>query len=300
MSTPGTFGYLIDRTFRTWLEPPDSQPATCRLDSAITDSQTSVTFTNFALPEDEDLLRAEMEIEIESELLILTTYDDLTSTGEVERGVAGTTAVAHDIDTRVKIAPPYSRLAVSDALADNIITLYPDLYTVRAENISSVGFNVAAIEDPLAVEVVEVWNNMHATMDVEARIVDYHPLVGGRAVITEHPLGDFWIRYRRRFGSATSEDDLLADLGVDPRWNTIVMVGACADLFAGRDIPATHTGWVSAVLEAENIPVGTRMGLAMQLQNYRQRLLGEAKSEMRAEYKARISQGPQVVYTGWM
>jgi hypothetical protein len=293
-----TVGLLIDRTFRTWLEPPDAQPATARLGLAIDDNDTSVTFSGFALIEDELLLRPEAQIEIDSELLLLTAYDTTTSIATVERAAGGTTAAAHALNARIKIAPPYARLSVFDAIADNIITLYPDLYSVDVANISTVGGNVAAIEDPLAVEVIEVWDNMHTTVDTEARIVDFHPLVGGRAVIGSGFLGNFWIRYRRRFGSATAEADSLADLGVDPRWNTIVMVGACADLFAGRDIPASHTSWVQGVLEAENIPVGTRMGLAMQLANYRQRLLNEAKQEMRAEYKAKVRQ-MEIVQTSW-
>lgn len=295
-------GYLIDRTFFTYLEPPDAQPATCRLGAAIDENDTSITLGGFALIEDEDLLRAECMLEIAAELILVTSYDDTTGIATVDRGDTnglGTTSASHPLGARVKIAPPFARVSVREALADNIITLYPDLYQVDVANLSTVGGNVAAIDDPLAVEVVEVWNHMHSVVDTDARIVDFHPAVAGRAVIIGGGLtGNFWIRYRKRFGSSTSEADTYEDLGLEARWATIVMVGACADLFIGRDIPASVSSFIQGTLEAENVPIGTRLSMGQQMASYRQRLLHEAKQEMRAEYKAKQSR-VQVVNTGW-
>jgi hypothetical protein len=175
------------------------------------------------------------------------------------------------------------------AVADNIMQLYPRLYTVTAENLVEVSGGVSGTDDDLAVEIVSVWHgDFEQGPEVNAKIVDYHPAVGGRAVLASIPQGSIWVRYRRRMGNATSELDELGALGVDDRWVGILMVGAAADLFAGRDLPMSQVEWVSAVLQAENIEVGTRADLAVGLARYRELLIGRAEKEMAAEYKLNV------------
>ena len=125
-------------------------------------------------------------------------------------------------------------------------------------------------------------------VDISARIVDYHPSVGGRAVILGANIGSFWIRYRRRMLVPTSPTDTLESVGVDERWVTAVMAGAAADLLVGRDLPAARTEWVKSVLEAENIKVGTRMSLSGGLRQYRNGLVDDFAQEMNAEYPPKI------------
>jgi hypothetical protein len=159
------------------------------------------------------------------------------------------------------------------------------------------------MNDDLAVEVVSVWDGSFSRQrDVNAKIVDYHPAVGGRALLSNVPLGDLWVRYRRRMGNVTSESQTLEEIGMDARWVGIVMVGAAADLFAGRDLPASQVEWVSAVLQAENIEVGTRASLAVGLARYRQLLLERAQAEMQAEYKIVVeqTQAVQVQVNSWI
>jgi hypothetical protein len=74
---------------------------------------------------------------------------------------------------------------------------------------------------------------------------------------------------------------------MEERWVNIVMAGAAADVFAGQDLSASHTEWVGAALQAENIPVGTRSQLSRTLVAYKEHLLLAAQKEMRAEYRAK-------------
>lgn len=284
-----TIGALIERLYRTYLYPPDHRPAQAHLDGAITNSDTTIVFKNFVIPEDEELVRGGAIIEMGSELAQLRDYDPVTLTAtNVIRGVMGTTAVNHADDDPILLSPPFPRLSVFEAVADNIISLYPRLYTVAAAEIVSVGAGIAPMDDDLAVEVVEAWvGGYDGTQDIDARIVDYHPSVGGRALVTNLQVGDIWVRYRKRFGEPADESATYASLGLEPRWVNIVMLGTCADLFAGRDLPASHVEWVEAVLQAENIPVGTRSSLAQRLASYREYLIEAAKKEMRAEYRAK-------------
>ena len=281
---------IIDRLYRTYLYPPDSRPAQCYLNGAITDTATSLVLKNFVLPEDEELVKAGSIIEIGSELIQIVLYDDITKTAtEVVRGDLGTTAVAHLDSATTFLAPAHPRQSVFEAVADNILTLYPKLYTVTTGSIVPVSAGVSSLDDDLAVEVVEAWEyGFLSSQDIDARIVDYHPATGGRSLITSVGTGQIWVRYRRRFGDAKTEAATWADLGFEERWANIVMAGAAGDLFAGRDLPASHTEWASAALEAENIPVGTRMSLARQLAAYRDHLLKQAQREMRAEYGTKV------------
>ncbi len=289
-----TVGAIVDRLFRTYLYPPDAQPAQCSLNGAITDVATSLIVDNFVVPEDELLMAAGVIIEINSELIKVITYDSPTLTATlVERGFAGTTAVTQADNANVILSPPYARLSVFESVADNIITLYPRLYTVTAGSVIGVGSGVATLDDALAVEVVECWGEgLSSTQDIDARIVDFHPSTGGRALITSVRVGQVWVRYRRRFGDAADETATLASLGMEERWVNIVMAGAAADIFAGRDLPASETRWVGAALEAINIPVGTRSTLARQLAAYRDHLLGLAQREMKAEYRTKVHMRP--------
>lgn len=283
MST--TVGDLIDRTLRTYLEPPDHQPAFTFLSAGIAAGASSLVLDEFLIPEDEELVRAGSILEAGSELFLVSAYDEFTRTCTLDPTEKfGTTAAAHAAGTRVKLSPPYSRQSIFEAIADNIIGLYPDLYSVNTANVAPIG-NVAALDDNLAVEVISILgpNGLWA---YDGEIVDFHPLTGTRSVVLNVTTGDAWVKYRRRFGSATAETDSLSSLGVDPRWERIVMVGACADLLVGRDLPRSETSWVGQALEAENIPVGTRTSLTGALSTYRDQLIRIAKKEMRAEYRS--------------
>lgn len=285
-----TVADVIDRTYRTYLEPPDGQQASCLLAADIAAGATSVQLKNWQVPEDEQLVRLGVLIEIGAELFRITAYDHTTSIATVLPGRENTTEAAHVTDDVVKLRPPYPRQSVFEAVADNIIGLHPKLYKVKADQLSSAGSNIFPIGDPLAVAVVEVWPDEWNTRgeSFDGRIVDYHPNVGGRALITNIWSGSVWLRYRTRMGIATAETDELEDLGVEDRWVNIVMAGAAADLMVGRDISESHAEWVSKALKAENIRVGTRQQLGITLAQYRDYLIGRFESEMRTEYKARV------------
>ena len=288
MDNTSTVGDILARLFRTYLYPPDFQPVTSFLTTALVAEEglSTLSLGGFAVPEDENLLRVGSILEADTELMIVREYNETTQEITVLRGVYGTTSQAHATDAPVIMNPPYSRFSAMEQIADNIMQLYPRLYTVTAENLVEVTGGVAGVGDDLAVEVVSVWKgDFDRGPSVDAKIVDYHPAVGGRALLSNVPMGNLWVRYRRRMGNVTSESQTLDSIGMDARWTGIVMVGAAADLFAGRDLPASQVEWVSGVLQAENIEVGTRAQLSVGLARYRELLLSRAEKEMAAEYK---------------
>jgi len=285
-----TVASVMERLFVQWLTPPDDQYAQVALAANITDDVVNtITLGAFTIPEDELLLRQGSLLEANQELMRVVTYDSITRIAEVQRGEYGTPKSVHNTPLLLNLNPPYTRAAVFEAVADNIITLYPKLSTSANELLSPSAQHVYAIADELAVSVIQsIPGDFTSTADLQGEIVDFHPMVGGRALIVNNFTSTVWLRYKRRMGKATAETDSLATLGVDERWVSIVMAGAAADLMAGKDIPASHTEWVKSVLEAENIRVGTRMSLSGGLRQYRNMLIDDASYEMKAEYKPKV------------
>jgi len=207
----------------------------------------------------------------------------------VTRGIYGTPLSVLEIGNPIIMNPPFSQASVFQALADNAMTLYPKLWTVTADNLVEVTSGVAPIQDDLAVEVVSVWTeDQGLSPNIHAHIVDYHPSTGGRSLITNVPSGGVWVRYKRRMGRIESMDDTLESIGVDERWVNIIMVGAAADLMAGRDIPRSQSEWIGQTLEAETVQVGTRASLSVGLARYRELLMERAQREMQGEYRPKI------------
>jgi hypothetical protein len=282
---------VIERLYVQYLTPPDDQGMQVRLGAAITDDTVEdILLGGFTIPEDEALLRQGSILEIDQELVRVVTYSDQAGIVTVTRGEYGTTPTTHAIPKLMNLNPAYVRSSVFKAVADNIITLYPKLFTTGQEYTSTVSAGVFPLSDPLAVEVLSVWGDgWVGSTDIDAEIVDFHQLTGGRSLILNHPTGgSMWVRFRRRMNKATDETDTLDELGVDERWVNIIMAGAAADLIVGRDIPAAQSEWVKNVLEAESIRVGSRMSIAGGLRQYRNMLLEDASQEMRAEYKPKI------------
>ncbi len=290
-TTSYTVKSIVERLFQTWLTPADDQYAQIRLGVNITDTTgDTIILGGFTIPEDESLLRQGSILELDQELVRVVSYDAVAGSVTVTRGEYGTIPATHTTPLLMNLNPPYTRAAVFETVADNIIQLYPKLYTVSQAYLSSVSAGIFPINDDLAVEVLSAWGDgWTGSTDIHAEVVDFHQLAGGRALITNHPsAGSLWFRYRRRMAKATSEDDTLTDLGLDERWVNIVMTGAAADLMAGKDIPASRTEWVKSVLEAETIRVGTRMSIAGGLRQYRNMLLDDASKEMKAEYRMKV------------
>lgn len=292
-TTSYTVGSIMDRLYMAYLTPPDAQYAQARLGTSVTTTtQSSVVIGSFTIPEDEAMLRQGSLMEFKQELMRVISYDSGTQTATVQRSEYGTVASTYPTPQLINLNPPYPRAAVFEAVADNIIQLYPSLFTIRMSSLSQVSERVYTLPDPLATDVRSIWpmDNGYGPIDIHGQIVEHHPDAGGRALITNRYISsDVWLRYARRMDKATDETDILSDLGVDERWVNIIMAGAAADLMVGRDIPAAHTEWVKNVLEAENVKVGTRMSVAGGLRQYRNNLLMEAMKEMKAEYKPKVT-----------
>jgi hypothetical protein len=129
---------LIDRTFREYLEHMDELQPYTLLTSGLTDSATTVSFNGDLLTqEEEDIMEAGSIIEIGTELMLCKTLDTVQDQVEVVRGVRGTTATTHTAGDTIKIAPPFPRQVVFDAVKDQINNLFPTLFAVETQTITA-------------------------------------------------------------------------------------------------------------------------------------------------------------------
>jgi hypothetical protein len=283
-----SIGDVIDRLYRTFLEPPDSQPVTAVLGASIT-TETAIPVGAFALPEDKELMRTGIVLEIDSELMRVTDYNFDTNVATVVRPIYGTTRADHAADATIRFGNPYSRLSVFEAVADRIIALHPELYTVKSRAVSAVADgNIAPLNDDLAIAIVRIRPNEGYGPELQGELVDYHPQAGGRAVIIRGHVGNAWVTYRRRMGKATDETDTLESLGVDERWVKAIITGAAADILVGKDIPEVQANWVGQILKTEAIPFGDRQQIAFGLAQYADMLVTKYAKEMTAEYRPKV------------
>ena len=129
---------VVDRVYREYLEPMDDLQPYSLLTSGLTDSATTVSFNGDLLTqEEEDIMEAGSIIEIGQELMLCKALDTVSDQVTVVRGVRGTTASAHSSGATIKIAPPFPRKNVFDAVCDQIKNLYPTLFAVETKSVSA-------------------------------------------------------------------------------------------------------------------------------------------------------------------
>jgi hypothetical protein len=283
-----TVAQLVDSTYRRYLEPPDYQPPMGFLSTGITAGDLALTLESFALPEDRQLLRAGVLLEIDYELIRVLAYDDTNGQATVRRGELDTIPAEHAALAPTKISPPYPRVDVFDAVATNTATLSPSLFSVRSVLVSPTSAGVAPFPDDLATSIIKVTRENRDQIPVASfALVDYHPQVGGRAVLFPPYVDDMlWFEYRRRVGHPISEAATLEEIGLDPLWIPAVLAGAAGEMMIGRDVSRATQEWVSQSLEAEGINFGQRQQIGFGLLQYRQVKIEEFKREQTQQHKS--------------
>lgn len=285
-----TVGDLVDRVFRDYLEQPDDRLLRLSLVDAIGASDSSLTLDISMLAADElDLLAVGALIEQDYEQMTVLDADHDTGVVAVQRGANGTTAVGHAAGGLVTIAPVFGRLTVADAVAENVVGLYPRLWRTVTEPLTSARGPVDISAD--AIEVVDfVYGAGDGTYAAgSAALLDrFPPSVTGKAVqFYGTPVGrGGYITYRARFPRPDLTDDLTA-LGVEREWERIVVVGAAAQSLPGREFSATAQEFISEQLQAEGYPPLTPVRQASALWQIRDRWLDEAARNLLADHPVR-------------
>lgn len=286
---------LVDRIYRDFLNKPDDLAAFSRLDGALTDSATSLTYeAGLFSSEEENLLGNGALVEVNQEIMLVTAANTSTRTLTVSRGYAGTTAAAHADSDNLYINPTFPRKSVFDAVADNIVRLYPSLYNVTTTDVvaSSTYAEVpASTVEVLTSYVQNASGEQYTSAGIEL-LRDFPPSSTNTAVQFYNTSNGKTVHLvvKRKFVRPTSETvDLATDCLISDEYEQIVMVGAVADIVGATDIDATTQEFITEKLAAENYPVGSGERLRNALLRLRSLLIDEARGNLRSLYPAPVS-----------
>lgn len=301
-----TIGNLVDRVYREYLEPNDDIQSFSNLRTAITDTTTTTVAyeSDFLTTEEEDAMGSGAFIEINQELMLVLSLNTADETLTVKRGARGTTAATHAQTDLIKINPPFIRLNVFNAVKDQIENLYPTLFAVESQTITSASGYVALtgaddsrIVAPLkavsqytsisgdqtsiqfrgvSIELIDVPTTVTST----GKVVQFSGIASG---VNVH------CTFRKKFGEVTSEQNTLSDTGLETEYEPIIMAGVAAQMIAGKDIPAATTEYISDSIQASVYPVGSSTSIRNSLLQYQQILIQQARKDLRARYPEPVS-----------
>lgn len=287
---------LVDRIYRDFLNKPDDLSAFSRLDGAMSDTTgTTLTYeSGLFSSEEENLLGNGALVEVDQELMLVTAANTSTRTLTVSRGYAGTTAATHADETNIFINPTFPRKSVFDAVADNIVRLYPSLYNVTTTNVTS-GSTYAEVPASTVEILTSYVQNASGEQYTSAGIEllrDFPPSTTNTAVQFYNTSSGKTVHLviKRKFVRPTSETvDLATDCLIADEYEQIVMVGAVADIVGATDIDASTQEFITEKLAAESYPVGSGERLRNALLRLRSLLIDEARGNLRSLYPAPVS-----------
>ena len=323
-----TIGNLVDRTYREYLEPMDDIVSYTTLSTTINDSATSVVFNGDLLSvEEEDALDAGAIIEIGQELMICTDLNAVTNTITVTRAARGTTATSHTAGDLIKISPPFPRKNVFDAVCDQIKNLFPTLFAVETQSVTTgTGYTLLGSQEtpgtnnyivsilsaisqytdftqnsdttgvnfsPVTCSLVELPNPFTYTdNNGTSKTITY---TTGPSVVHAIQFANIatghtaHVTFKKKFIEPTSEDNTLANIGLEDEYVPIIMAGVAAQMMAGRDIPSATTDYITDQLSVSNFPVGSSNSVRNSLLQYQQLLVNQARKYLRAKYPEAVS-----------
>ena len=328
MST--NIGELVDRVYREYLEPMDDLTSYTVLNegSELSASDTVITFNGDLLTqEEEDAMDAGTIIECEKELMRCVALDTVNNQVTVVRGVRGTTATTHADGSVLKIAPPFPRQVVFDAVKDQINNLFPTLFAVDTQSITtSTGYTLIGSFDapgthnylvsilsaisqytdfsagsdttgvvfaPVTSSLVELPNPFTYTdSDGVSRTITYS---SGPSVVHAIQFSGIasghtaHVTFKKKFIEPTAETDTLTTIGLEQEYEPIIMAGVAAQLLSGRDIPTATADYISDQLSVSAFPVGSASSIRNSLLQYQQLLINQARKHLRAKYPEAVS-----------
>ena len=286
---------LVDRIYRDFLNKPDDLSAFSRLEGAINNAVTSLNYeSGLFSSEEENLLGNGAIIEVDQELMLVTSANTSTRTLTVSRGYAGTTADSHLDEANLTINPTFPRKTVFDAVSDNIVRLYPSLY-----NVTTVDTTANSTYQEVPASTVEVLTSFvqnssgdqYTSAGIEL-LRNFPPSSTDTAVQFSNTSNGKTVHLvvKRKFVRPTDEtSDLSTVCLIATEYEQIVMVGAVADIMGATDIDASTQEFITEKLAAENYPVGSGERLRNALLRLRSLLIDEARGTLRSLYPAPVS-----------
>lgn len=226
--------------------------------------------------------------EIEDELVYVETSDSGgLSVAPYGRGYRGTTAAAHALNTQVLFDPIFPRDSICKTINQCVAGLFPQLYQVKATDIT---FTPQPIGYELPEDVAEILEVKFQSPDdpynywQPVRRYDFDtnsPETTGNALNLFHNLpsgSTVRVVYMAPFGSFTDAADTFADVGLSESYADLILYGVTARLVRFLDPARLQVTAVENLSRAQVVQVGDAGKVANQLYAmYQQRLDEERK-----------------------
>ena len=329
MST--TVGNLIDRVFREYLDPNDDVVSFTVLKDALTDSTSDTIIdydATYLTSEEEDALGTGAFLEVNNEIMLVSSLNTTASQITVKRAARGTTIAAHSTGDTLKINPPFPRKVVFDAISDQVENLYPTLFAVETitatadtgyvligthgqdvdtnnylvnplkaisqyTDFSTGSDSTGTIFSPVSTQIVQLPNPFTYTdSDGTSRTKRY---TEGPSVVNALQFYNIssghtvYVTFKKKFIAPTSESSTLAGIGIETEYEPIIMAGVAAQIISGRDLPMVTQNYITESLQAAVYPVGSSTSIRNSLLQYQQILINQARKNLRARYPESVS-----------
>jgi hypothetical protein len=291
-----TVAQLINQTYRDWLTGAADQPVRGVLDTTITDSDTTVLVNLAALAADEqDAFALGVVVELERELVYVTdvTVASNVATLTVVRAANGTTAATHSSGTYVYPSPTYARQSVFDAICDEVVGLWPELYALTTQTVT-IGTSYTEVSALAEAPQKLYWMDGSAIgAEMPELLKNFPPSSTTRAIVTQvaPPGKTGYFTYRAKFARPSSESvDLVATTGLDQSWERIVAIGAVASIISGvTELDPLTSEFIAEQLARETTPTGTSGQLVTRLLRLRNEWITRAQRQLRARDRHPVS-----------
>ena len=224
--------------------------------------------------------------------------------------------------TWIKIAPPFPRQVVYDAVVDQINNLFPTLFAVETQSVqSSNGYTLLGTYDspgtnnylvsvlkaisqftdfsagsdqtgvvfnPVSVQMIQLPNPFTYVDDTATeRTITYTSgpnYVNALQFFNIDQGHTCYVTFKKKFVEPTAETDTLATIGLEDEYEPIVMAGVAAQMMSSRDIPTATADYITDQLAVSNFPVGSANSIRNSLLQYQQLLITQARKYLRAKY----------------
>lgn len=284
-----TLNDLRQRIENEYLEPVIEETPSTTLEVTMSDIATSFTIaTGVFSPDEESYIVAGRPLEIDNELVRVTSYNQGTGVIECKRAIRGSAAVEHDKDTaEVRIPTRWPRATVVTALRAAIDGLWRPLFAVQTEQATV--DTTRYIELPastITVVNVEVEDRYGDWQPIPSRFLPKHPLDPSVAAVqvARSTLGNrlCLITYGTKIVAPTDADDTIVDLPTN--YERILIADAAANLLAGVDVDAQTQERLTEQIKLEGFPVRSGASISQNLIRYHEYLVGRADQDLVSQY----------------
>jgi len=285
-----------------YLEPTSEETPGTTLTGDITSGALSFSITPDILSPDElAFIEAGRLLELDNELVRVTSFDASTYLVNCKRGVRGSEAVAHTAaDCEVRIPTRWPRHRMIKTLRSAIIGLWQPLFATRNE-LSTVE---SAPWVPLPLNTVRIldvkmerpagsrgFGSFDRWRSIPFEFFPEHPLDPNQASVqlaaVPYPSQLVRIQYGVRIEPPAGDDDTIEDLPSE--YEPIVLAASAAKLLAGVDIDAQTQETLTQQIRLQGFPVGSGTSISNALLGFSEFLTDKHNKEITARYKRKIA-----------